>query len=266
MSDELTNEDRELMKSIGVAFRPYRLPASRSSRRSMRPWFAAIAIVVVVGVVGIVWRPPSTLATWTSAPTSSNREELPDATVRACRQQAARLIAVGADAGWPEDPTLGDMRSVPLVAHDQRGAASAALFADEERGSVWICAIIPVAGQPSYVELSGGTGAVPEDFGDIEVWTASSGWNWDYGGRWEIAGRIAPDVAEVTIAREDGESVVATLDDGWFLAWWPSESDPVRLDLRDSAGEPLDSIDLGDRYAHEPSCRASLFGICVWGS
>lgn len=266
MTDELSRDDRELMESITAAFRPYRFNESRPSPRRMRPWLAAAATVAALVVIaGLVWRPASALASWTSTPTSSDREALAADTESDCRQQSARLLRVGEQADWPDDPALAAMGHVPLVAYDQRGEASAALFADRATDSIWICAIIPVAGQPPYVELGGGSEVIPEDLGSVEIWAAAAGWNWDYGGRWEIAGRVDPGVGQLTILSEDARKAIATIDDGWFLAWWPSESEPVRIELHDADGELVDSIELGDRYAHEPSCRISVLDrICLW--
>ncbi|CAN5834969.1 hypothetical protein BH20CHL8_BH20CHL8_04790 [soil metagenome] len=267
MSEELSREEQALVRSIQTAYRPYVMDQQQPvRRRALRPWIAVAAtLVTVLIVVGVVMRPPSALASWTAAPTTSDPAALHPATEAACREQARTLIDVGRRAGWPEDPALEEMRRVPLVAFDQRGTASAALFADED--DVWVCVIIPVTGQPPYVELGGGTGFIAEDLGLIEVSLATAGWNSDYGGRWEIAGRVDPQVRQATIVTADGQGVIATIDDGWFLAWWPSESSPVRIDLHAAGGELLDSIDLGERFLHEPSCRLVLAvfdGICIW--
>lgn len=224
---------------------------------------AAVA-VVLIAVMGVVRAPNPVVANWTSVPTSSERDALEADTVRACREQATRQQRVGREADWPEDPSLQSVFRLPLVAHDQRGEASAALFAAEE-GEAMICAVIPVAGQPPYVELGGGGELIPEDFGPLEVWTATAGWNSDYGGRWEIAGKVDQDVASVTMIREDGIDVVATLDHGWFLAWWPSESEPVSAELHAGDGELIERISFGDEYAHEPSCKISFLDVlCFW--
>ena len=267
MNDDLSREDHALMERISSAYGAYRFSRTRPPRRQrLRPWLAAAAMVAAgVVVAGVVLRPTSALASWTSTPTSSNPDALAADTEAACREQAATLVRVGQQADWPDDPALATMGRVPLVAFDERGAASAALFADRATASVWICAIIPVAGQPPYVELGGGSGTIPEDLGEIEIWTATAGWNSDYGGRWEIAGRVDSTVGQVTIVTADGRAVVATLDGGWFLAWWPTTSEPVRIDLHDADGALLDSVGLGDRYIYEPSCRITLLDrICLW--
>jgi hypothetical protein len=263
---DLTSDDERLIGEIRNAYRPYRLssPALRR-RRPVGRWLAGVAVVTAAVVIGaIVLRPPSALASWTRVPTSSERQALADATQDACRDQAATLIGVGEQADWPDDPGMEQMSRLPLVAHDQRGQASAALFADRERGAVAICVIVPVAGQPAYVELTAGTGTIPDDLGSVSVWMAAGGSNWDYGSRWEIAGRVAPGVDKLIIVRSDGERVTATIDDGWFLAWWPSHSEPVQFEVTN--GNDVTTIDLGDRFdMGGPPCRIGLFnGLCLW--
>jgi hypothetical protein len=233
---------------------------------SRRPWLiAGSAVVAAAALFAIVPVGNSVLGTWTSVPTSSERVALADATVDACRDQATTRIRVFAEADVPDDPALEAMPRLPLVAHDQRGEAAAALFADVDDHAAWICAVVPVDGQPPYVELTGGGGLVPDDYGVVEVWTASAGWNSDYGGRWEIAGRVEGDVEQVTVEREDGREVVATVDHGWFLAWWPSEAEPVSAELRDGDGTVVDTVSFRDEYAHEPSCKVMFLDrLCLW--
>lgn len=263
---DLTPEDESLISEIRTAYRPYRLshPALRR-RRPVAPWLAGFAAVAAAMVIGaIVLRPPSVLASWTREPTSSERQALGDATEDACRNQAATRIRVGGEAGWPDDPGMEQMRGLPLVAYDRRGEASAALFADLERRTIAACSIIPVAGQPSYIELSAGTHIIPEDFGSASIWMAASGSNSDYGSHWEIAGRVAAGVEKLVIVRSDGEQVTATIDDGWFLAWWPSRSEPVQLEV--TVGDDAETIDLGDQFDRgEPPCRVVLLDrLCLW--
>lgn len=221
-------------------------------------WIASLALVAIVLVAAVVvLRPTSPLANWTSEPTVPGAE-LAESTVDACREWAARRR--------PAAPEMEAMAELPVVAQEQRGPVSVALFADEEGRAASVCSIIPVVGKPAYVELSGAVDISPEDLGRISVWVAASGANWDYGSRWEVTGRVAADVHEVTIVLRDGQRVTATIDDGWFLAWWPSHSEPVRFELSGSGDASVESIDLGDRYDHgEPPCRIVLFdAFCVW--
>lgn len=266
MNDELTPEEERLASQVRTAYKPYRAPDRLLRRRHpIRLWLTSLAAVAALVVVGAaVLRPMTALATWTSEPTSSELAAITDATEDACREEAVTRQRIGAEAGWPDDPATREMGGLPLVAYDERGEASAALFAHEASGSVAICVIIPVAGQPDYVELTASTGSIPEDFGPVSVWQAAGGSNSDYGSRWEIAGRVAVEVDELVIVRSDGERVTATLDNGWFLAWWPHWSEAARLEV--TVGGKVEPIDLGDRYdSGGPPCRVILFDQwCVW--
>ena len=42
-----------------------------------------------------------------------------------------------------------------------------------------------------------------------------------------IDGRVASGVTGVTLVRDDGQDVVATVADGWFVAWWPGADSPA---------------------------------------
>jgi hypothetical protein len=241
--------------------------ATSSTRRHRRMrLLAAIAAVVavVLVLVALTTRPSSALATWTRESTSSDLAALADATVDACRERAAALIRRGEEMAPPNDPEVHAMAALPLVAHDQRGDASAALFADERGRSAAICMIVPVAGQPPYVELSAGTGLVPDDVGPVSVWSGSAASNWDYGSRWVIAGRVSDDVESLVVVPRDGEHVTATLQDGWFIAWWPASSHPVAFEV--TVAGTTERIEVGDRYdAGGPPCRVPMLGpVCLW--
>ncbi len=264
--DGLTPEEQRLAAQIKDSYSPYRLAKSSLRRRRPVPlWLTSLSAVAAAVVVGaMVLRPPSALATWTNEPTSSDLDALASATEDACRDQAAQWQRIGVQSGWPDDPSMRDMARLPLAAHDQRGEAAAALFGDADRRSLAICVIVPVAGQPAYVELGAATDIIPEEYGDVSVWMATAGSNWDYGSRWEVAGRAGENVDELVIVRADGERVTATLDGGWFLAWWPDWSEPIRIEV--SVDGDTESIDLGDRYdSGGPPCRVYLFDQwCLW--
>lgn len=265
-NDGLTPDEQRLAAQVKAAYEPYRASdRPLRGRRPLRLWLASFAAVVALIVVGtIALRPPSTLATWTREPTPSEVNALADASEGTCREEAAQWQRRGAQARWPDDPAMGAMSALPLVAHDQRGEASATLFADADSRSAAICTIIPVAGQPPYVELAASTDLIPEDFGSISVWMATAGTNWDYGSRWEIAGRVVAPADDVVIVRSDGERVTATLRDGWFLAWWPDSSHPAQLLI--SSGDEVEAVDLGDRYdSGGPPCRVMVLDeVCIW--
>lgn len=260
---KLTSEDVRVMSDIRRAYARYRYSGGDPRRHRGRAWIAGAVVLAGVAVAAaLALRPSSAVATWTREPTSSETNALADATIDACGEQAAHRERVAVEAGHPADPAAQQLEDLPLVAHDQRGDASAALFADLDSGAAAICAIVSVEGQPPYVELTAATGLIPDDRGLASIWIAAAGTNWDYGSRWEMAGRVAPGVDRVVIVRDDGERVTATLEDSWFLAWWPSGAHPVALEISED-GAPVETIDLGDEFDREPPCRIRLRDWCL---
>ena len=57
-----------------------------------------------------------------------------------------------------------------------------------------------------------------------------------------VIGDVAPEVASVIIERDEGEPVTATVRGGYFLAWWPTNADIVRITAYDGEGNALASI------------------------
>jgi hypothetical protein len=51
-----------------------------------------------------------------------------------------------------------------------------------------------------------------------------------------IDGRVANGVTGVTLVRTDGEDVVSTVADGWFVAWWPGSTDATSAQVAKSTG------------------------------
>jgi hypothetical protein len=260
-------DDGRLMRRIDAAHRPFRMtdaPLPRSRRRPVRLIAAVVFVLAATTVGAVILRPNAVVATWTAAPTSSELGALTDAAEDACRDTARdRVVRNTRDDAF--DPAMSAMASLPVVAFDRRGSASAALFADASSRTATICTLIPVSGQPTYVELSGASGIAPDDFGAATMWVAVTGSNWDYGSRWEIAGRLKVPAAGVEIVRADGQRIRATVNEGWFLAWWPNSSPPVGLDLLAPDGALIEAIDISDRFGStEPSCRLMIADFCLW--
>ena len=54
-----------------------------------------------------------------------------------------------------------------------------------------------------------------------------------------LTGRVSPKVGKVVIGTEDGLEVIATVGNGWVVAWWPTMGEPKRVRLYDEAGGVL---------------------------
>ena len=65
-----------------------------------------------------------------------------------------------------------------------------------------------------------------------------------------VDGRVGPAAAGVRVLRDDGVIVEASVGGGRWLAWWPTDSDPVRAVAYDSSGAEIARAEAPE--THEP--------------
>jgi len=214
----------------------------------------AVVVVIAALVIGNLTAPPSAFAGWTATPTSTD-PAVAEVVEDACRN----LLQHPADdpnfermydeeqrrkiSAWPDPATL------PLVAQDHRGEVILAFFTD---GHIYADCTIQQNGERGYGaiglgELEGGPFGPLRVVGGMIAEGSSDG----VPPLRSVIGEAAPDVASVIIEREDGEPVTATVRGGYFLAWWPSSADIVRITAYDEEGNTLGSI----QGPHAPSDR-----------
>jgi len=51
-----------------------------------------------------------------------------------------------------------------------------------------------------------------------------------------IDGRVANGASAVTLVLKDGQNIVATVADGWFVAWWPGSTDATSAQVTKASG------------------------------
>jgi hypothetical protein len=57
-----------------------------------------------------------------------------------------------------------------------------------------------------------------------------------------IDGRVASGVTGVTLVRTDGQDVVSTVADGWFVAWWPGSTDATSAQVAKASGSTSEAF------------------------
>ena len=57
-----------------------------------------------------------------------------------------------------------------------------------------------------------------------------------------IDGRTASGVTGVTLVRQDGQDVVTTVEDGWFVAWWPGSADTTSAQVTTASGTTTETL------------------------
>ena len=81
-----------------------------------------------------------------------------------------------------------------------------------------------------------------------------------------VEGRTASGVTGVTLVRDDGQDVVATVEDGWLVAWWPGSATATSAQVTSPSGTTSEALSLsGGRTPFPPpsapgSCTSSGSG------
>lgn len=162
--------------------------------------------------------------------------------------------AAPAFAGWSAAPTTplpgqlaaaerqcADGGGTPALS-DTRGPYTAAVYAD---GSTCLSGNgITIASSSS----DGGNASTPA--AGIELNGAGES-DSDGHALTMVDGRIAAGVTGVTITRSDGSSVQATVDNGWYLAWWPGTQAAVTAKVVSASGTSTQSFPVAPGHPNQ---------------
>ena len=75
-----------------------------------------------------------------------------------------------------------------------------------------------------------------------------------------VDGRAAAGVTGVTLVRDDGQDVVATVEDGWLVAWWPGSATATSAEVTTGSGTTTEALVQGNRT---PPALPSSPGSCT---
>ena len=57
-----------------------------------------------------------------------------------------------------------------------------------------------------------------------------------------VDGRVAPGVTGVTLVLDDGQDIVTTVADGWFVAWWPDAAGATSAQVASASGTTTEAL------------------------
>lgn len=230
---------------VGTALRERdasRRPAGVTGRA--RPRLARLlplsaAALLVALLAGQVTRPPSAFASWTAAPSAVD-PAMRAALLGLCVEQPA--------PGTPERERgfIEAMNALPMVLVDRRGTSAVALFAG--RGPEGVSSRLCLGSEDASGVLrtagSGASEAAQEQPAAGKVHLVTRLAVWSYGGERLTAamGTVAPGVARVVVSRDAGADVTATVDGGYWVAWWPGASATAKVTAYGSDGSVMGSI------------------------
>jgi hypothetical protein len=76
-----------------------------------------------------------------------------------------------------------------------------------------------------------------------------------------VDGRVASGVTGVTLVRDDGQDVVATVADGWLIAWWPGDATATSSQVTTASGTSTEPLQLSTKGPS--SSTPPLPGACA---
>ena len=231
MNDQLQSDLREAMRAraaqvpAAAAVRLTRLDFHPRTRR-MRPPVAigalagaAAAAGALTLVISLGAGASSAFAGWSAKPTKPAPGQLA-AAAAACRQSQSSVAGL------------------PLALADTRGPFTFAVYANSESTATCIKG-------PSFVSLSESQASSPVVVPDGRVLLSGAHRSERGGQAFGFAyGRTGTGVSAMTLVLDDGTKVQATVDNGWFVAWWPNAGQPKSAELTTPSGVSTQTFDL----------------------
>jgi hypothetical protein len=218
---------------------------------------AAVGTVLAVAIGGGA----PAYAGWSATPTTGSGAASPAADSSCLSQLASMASGPGGSSAGPGTwhNVLTDVRGPFTVALFQDDGADAACFTSSsftEVNQISTGGGAAAAAGSVHVQrgsVAGETPGLPSGgMSDISIGGTSSGslqqvtqnhLSTSSDGPYTLVdGRTQPGVTGVTLVRDDSQDVVATVADGWFVAWWPGSSTATSAQVTSSSGttsEPL---------------------------
>ncbi len=264
MNDTLESQLRETLAARAdevpvSAVRRVRNRDYRPRTRDLRPPVAggALACAAVAGGLAVTLglsHPSPAFAGWKAHPTSAKRNEVSDAG-SSCIAKLQAMPGSAADraaAGKAGAPTLPPLSSMSQVLSDTRGPFTFIVYANSEATASAACFDAP--GFTSASEMRAPTPMTVARNG-MSVVRQAHAVN-QGGGYTFIEGQAGSGVSAVTLNLSDGSTVQATVQNGWFAAWWPGNADAPTASLTTATGTITATLPAADL----PSCPPSPGG------
>jgi hypothetical protein len=203
---------------------------------------------IAVSLIGFGAGTPRAFAGWTPSPTApaSGQTTTAEATCKAhmatpAELERARQQASGRPSTPGEWPTSsGEWRTVLT---DTRGPYTIVLLANT--GGSARCLTGPGFPGPSVgVGEQSATSPLPTiPTGQLGAPSYGFSRATDEQPYMEISGRVGSGVSAVTFLLSDDSHVAASVENGWFLAWWPGSQTTVAAEVSTSAGTHTQQLD-----------------------
>jgi hypothetical protein len=170
--------------------------------------------------------------------------------------------AAPAFAGWsptPTRPATGQLAAADQACNtnlgtpvltDTRGPYTASIYADATSSNLCL-----EGGSLSITSSNTSSSQAEVPIGQIQL--SGSGMKNSSGQALTVVdGRIGSGVTSVTIDRNDGSSIKATVSGGWYLAWWPGTAQATTADVTTTTGTAAERFPSTPQGPGSASCPA----------
>jgi hypothetical protein len=157
----------------------------------------------------------------------------------------AAVAAATAACNWVHDLNGPPILTGTPVLTDGRGSYTAAIYVNGHVAHICIsngqhtATSLAMTDMPLFFDAAPG----PDQLGDPDGFGGGgalgfpgSGSSTASSGAEDVSGLAGSEVSAVTFAFADGSSVDATVQNGWYFAWWPGDSWPTSVQVTTSSG------------------------------
>lgn len=201
---------------------------------------AAIATAAGIAMSSVGPGVEGAFASWSPTPTTPASGQVTTAE-SACSNAVGILaqhpLPVSDDPGPFADvtnwqPTAEDVRGLfTLVSYQGAAGSTTDVAACLSGGSSW-----PIGPQVLMAETSPSNSVSASDIAnEVATWNSQSGYN-------VALGQVGSSVTGVSLSLSDGTQVVATVGNGYFTAWWPSQATMLSADVTTPQGTTSQQI------------------------
>ena len=192
-------------------------------------------------------------AGWSAAPTAASSSPSSQADQSCLGALSSDQPAGGELGSGPWQPLLTDVRGPFTVALYQNDSACMGCFTSSSFTQVTLVSsdggnsngVLKVSGSGSgsaspsqglsTVTVAGTTSGDLQNVVQSHLSTADGPYTL-------VDGRVASGVTGVTLVLDNGQDVVATVADGWLLAWWPSDAAATSSQVTNASGTTSETL------------------------
>jgi hypothetical protein len=240
-----------------------------------------LAAAITAAVLLLSSGAPPAYAGYSSAPAQPSRAALSAAT-KSCDVLAAGYSAI-ADGTFAHRPVLAEQRGVYVAAVEVRGGRVYSCLTSGSNGMRDIGTFGRLQGEPAPQHISApywlqaGAGSLtgpgpsplrqvlnnetPAERKAFHDRSLGAGY-----GLYAL-GRVGNGVSSITFSFADEEAVSATVENGWYFAWWPWTSDATSVTVGTRSGAVTSPLHASANFpaAFRPSCVPGSSG-CVFSA